>query len=157
MVAAGADLGTVLSQPASVIMAFAAIRKKKEFALHLTGRDLRPEREPLGEILKIGVPVACQDGVIQIPFILIMVIANQRGVVAALTCNLAPEMILGFFSAQFDFNGCCAGSGGLSGGSVFSGYLVSYGIGGTGRLAFVIGYLYCCVLVFQKEGNKTAL
>ena len=38
MAATGAALGTVLSQTASVIMAFAVIRKKKEFALHLTGR-----------------------------------------------------------------------------------------------------------------------
>ena len=127
MAATGAALGTVLSQTASVIMAFAVIRKKKEFALHLTGRDLRPERETLGKILKIGVPVACQDGFIQISFILITVIANQRGVVAAagvgivekvisflflvpsamlivaaLACNLAPEMILGLFSKEKD-------------------------------------------------------
>lgn len=93
MAATGAALGTVLSQTASVIMAFAVIRKKKEFALHLTGRDLRPERETLGKILKIGVPVACQDGFIQISFILITVIANQRGVVAAAGVGIVEKVI----------------------------------------------------------------
>ena len=33
----------------------------------------------MGNILKIGVPVAFQDGLIQIAFIVIMVIANNRG------------------------------------------------------------------------------
>ena len=93
MAATGAALGTVLSQTASVIMAFAVIRKKKEFALYLTGRDLRPERETLRKILKIGVPVACQDGFIQISFILITVIANQRGVVAAAGVGIVEKVI----------------------------------------------------------------
>lgn len=33
----------------------------------------------MGKILKIGVPIAFQDGLIQIAFIVITIIANQRG------------------------------------------------------------------------------
>ncbi len=37
----------------------------------------------MGQILKIGVPIALQDGFIQIAFIIITIIANRRGLEAA--------------------------------------------------------------------------
>lgn len=42
--------------------------------------DFRPRRDMLGGILKVGVPVAVQDGFIQIAFIVVTVFANRRGV-----------------------------------------------------------------------------
>lgn len=45
------------------------------------------------EILKIGVPVACQDGFIQISFLLITVIANRRGVNVAAAVGIVEKII----------------------------------------------------------------
>ena len=66
MGAAGAAWGTVLSQTASVVLAFLAIRKKKGMMLKLKKQDFVPDRPTLGSILKIGVPVACQLSLIHI-------------------------------------------------------------------------------------------
>ena len=75
----GAALGTTLAQTFSVIISFVAI-KRMNTGLRLTKNDFVPRRSVLGEIVKIGLPVAVQDGCIQIAFIIITVIANKRGV-----------------------------------------------------------------------------
>ena len=41
--------------------------------------DLKPVRTMMGGLLKIGFPIAMQDGFIQIAFIVITIIANRRG------------------------------------------------------------------------------
>ena len=75
---AGAALGTTLSQAISVVVSLAVILKRKT-GISLSKTDFKPCRPVMGNILKIGVPVAFQDGLIQIAFIVIMVIANNRG------------------------------------------------------------------------------
>ena len=75
---AGAALGTTLSQAISVFVSLAVILKRKT-GISLKRTDFRPDRPVMGSILKIGVPVALQDGLIQIAFIVITVIANNRG------------------------------------------------------------------------------
>ena len=90
---AGAALGTTLSQAVSVLVSLAAIRKRHSLALQKS--DLKPRRDVLGKILAIGVPVALQDGFIQISFILITVIANRRGLTDAAAVGIV-EKIIGF-------------------------------------------------------------
>lgn len=75
---AGAALGTTLSQAVSVLVSLAVILKRKT-GIALTRADFRPYRPVMKSILGIGVPVALQDGLIQIAFIVITVIANHRG------------------------------------------------------------------------------
>lgn len=75
---AGAALGTTLSQAISVIVSLAVILKRKT-GISLSKADFRPHRPVMGNILKIGIPVALQDGLIQIAFIVITIIANNRG------------------------------------------------------------------------------
>ena len=53
--------------------------KSRRTNIHVKRSDLRPQPEVLGSILKIGVPVAVQDGCIQVAFMFITVIANHRG------------------------------------------------------------------------------
>lgn len=72
----GAALGTTLSQTLSVILALIAIRKR-DTGIRLTRSDLSPQTAVMGQILKIGVPIALQDGFIQIAFIIITIIANR--------------------------------------------------------------------------------
>lgn len=75
---AGAALGTTLSQAISVIVSLAVILKRKT-GISMTKADFKPYRPIMGNILKIGIPVALQDGLIQIAFIIITIIANNRG------------------------------------------------------------------------------
>lgn len=37
----------------------------------MSANALKPQREVMGEILKVGIPVAIQDGCIQVAFIII--------------------------------------------------------------------------------------
>ena len=90
---AGAALGTTLSQAVSVLVSLIAIRKRHSLALQKS--DFQPCREVLGKILAIGVPVALQDGFIQVSFILITVIANRRGLTDAAAVGIV-EKIIGF-------------------------------------------------------------
>ena len=74
----GAALGTVTAQTASVALALVWLKSRRT-NIHVKRSDLRPQPEVLGSILKIGVPVAVQDGCIQVAFMFITVIANHRG------------------------------------------------------------------------------
>ena len=76
--ASGAALGTTLAQTISVIVALIAIRKK-DTGISLKRSDLKPEGKTLKNILGIGIPISLQDGFIQISFIVITIIVNQRG------------------------------------------------------------------------------
>ena len=87
----GAALGTTLSQMISVIIAAIVIRRKS--LLNISGQDLRPERRTMGGILKIGVPVALQDGFIQVAFIAITAIANGRGLNDAAAVGIVEKFI----------------------------------------------------------------
>lgn len=73
----GAALGTTISQAVSVIVSLIVIVKRK--SLNLTKSDFKLSKNVMKEIIKIGMPVAFQDGLIQISFIIITVIANIRG------------------------------------------------------------------------------
>ena len=90
---AGAALGTTLAQTLSVAVSLTVIVKKK-MGLELRKEHFRPQSEISGEILKIGIPVALQNGFIQIAFIVITVIANRRGLNQAAAVGIV-EMIIG--------------------------------------------------------------
>lgn len=90
--AAGAALGTTLSQTVSVIIAFLVIRGRRT-GLSLTKKVLKPHRETMGRILRIGFPIAMQDGFIQISFIVITIIANRRGLNDAAAVGIVEKII----------------------------------------------------------------
>lgn len=89
---AGAALGTTLSQAISVVFSLTVILRKKS-GISLERRDLHPQRDTMGQLLRIGVPVAAQDGLIQIAFIVITVIANRRGLDAAAAVGIVEKII----------------------------------------------------------------
>lgn len=89
---AGAALGTTLSQAISVVVALTAILRRKGHSF--AQRDaLRPQKNVMARILKIGAPIALQDGLIQIAFILITVIANRRGLTDAAAVGIVEKVI----------------------------------------------------------------
>lgn len=92
MGAAGAALGTVLSQTVSVAAALTVIFKRK-MGISPGREDFRPQAAAMGQILKIGIPVAVQDGFIQIAFIVITVIANRRGLSDAAAVGIVEKFI----------------------------------------------------------------
>ena len=94
MHAAGAAFGTVFSQAASVLIALTAIVKKK--LIIVTRGNFHLDRPVVSNIFKIGFPICIQDGLIQISFIIITVIANSRGVNIAAAVGVV-EKIIGFF------------------------------------------------------------
>lgn len=96
MQATGAALATVLAQSLSVVVSAIAWRHSKN-TLRITRTDFRPERATFAGLLKIGVPVACQDGFIQISFLLITVIANRRGVDVAAAVGIVEKIICFLF------------------------------------------------------------
>ncbi|MDE6603111.1 MAG: MATE family efflux transporter [Lachnospiraceae bacterium] len=90
--AAGAALGTVLGQAVSVLFAFGML-KRRDLGFQVTRRDIRADRETISQILKVGGPIACQDGLIQVAFIVITVIANSRGLVASAAVGIVEKLI----------------------------------------------------------------
>ncbi len=90
--AAGAALGTTISQTISVLISFAVIRKKQMLP-GISGEDLKPKKEILGRILKVGFPVSIQDGFVQISFIVITVFANRRGLSDAAAVGIVEKLI----------------------------------------------------------------
>ena len=89
---AGAALGTTLSQAISVVFSLVVVLRRKS-GISLERRDLHPQRDTMGRLLRIGVPVAAQDGLIQIAFIVITVIANRRGLDAAAAVGIVEKII----------------------------------------------------------------
>ena len=89
---AGAALGTVLSQAFSVGLSLIVIfRKRKD--TELAGIRPSADRKVMGKILKIGLPVALQDGFIQIAFMVITIFANHRGLQDAAAVGIVEKLI----------------------------------------------------------------
>ena len=91
MGASGAALGTTLSQAISVIISLAYIIKNK--SVTVGADDLKPCCTVAGKILKTGFPIALQDGLIQIAFVVITVIANRRGLTDAAAVGIVEKII----------------------------------------------------------------
>ena len=89
---AGAALGTTLSQTISVIVSLWIIRRK-DTGISLKKKHFLPQKDIMGSLLKVGLPVAFQDGFIQISFIVITVIANLRGLNDAAAVGIVEKLI----------------------------------------------------------------
>ena len=87
----GAALGTTVSQAVSVAISLFVIWKRH--SIPLEKRDFKPEKAVIGKILKIGVPIAAQDGLIQVAFIIITIIANRRGLNDAAAVGIVEKFI----------------------------------------------------------------
>ena len=88
----GAALGTTLSQTVSVIVALTMFMKGKT-GITVKKSDFKPRKETMGRLLKIGFPIAMQDGLIQVAFIIITIIANRRGLTDAAAVGIVEKVI----------------------------------------------------------------
>jgi len=89
---AGAALGTTVSQAISVIVSLFVIVRRKT-GISLRPSDFRPKRNVCGTIVKVGIPIAFQDGLIQIAFIIITIIANKRGLTDSAAVGIVEKVI----------------------------------------------------------------
>lgn len=96
MKADGAALATVIAQAISVgISLFNMLASKKR--IKISKGDLKINGQIMTNILKIGLPVCCQDGFIQISFLIITIIANRRGVEVAAAVGIVEKIITFLF------------------------------------------------------------
>lgn len=65
--------------------------------IHIKKEDLHLQSQVFKHILKVGFPVAIQDGCIQIAFIIITIIANSRGLNDAAAVGIVEKMITAIF------------------------------------------------------------
>lgn len=89
---AGAALGTTLSQTASVLISLTALARRG-LGVPLTREDFKLRGQTAGELLRIGAPVALQEGFIQISFLVITVLANLRGLNDAAAVGIVEKLI----------------------------------------------------------------
>ena len=89
---AGAALGTTCAQVISVMISLVMIIRQRE-KFSLSRKDFRSNRNVMGQILKIGIPIALQDGFIQVAFMIITIIANQRGLNDAAAVGIVEKII----------------------------------------------------------------
>ncbi len=92
----GAAFGTVVGQTISVVVALIVIFCRKN-RIRLSGSDFRPRWETMGGLLRIGVPIAVQDGLIQVAFLIITIIANMRGLNDAAAVGIVEKLITFIF------------------------------------------------------------
>ena len=89
---AGAALGTTLAQAISVVFALVVILRR-ESGISVDKSHFKPKKPVLGNILKIGVPIAVQDGLIQVAFVAITIIANRRSLTDAAAVGIVEKII----------------------------------------------------------------
>lgn len=91
MGAAGAALATVFAQGVSVFISFILIRRKR-LPFEFSRKFIRFEKDFIGTELKLGVPVALQELLVGISFLLIQTIVNSFGVVASAGVGVAEKV-----------------------------------------------------------------
>ncbi len=89
--ASGAAYGTVIAQAISVVCSLISIRKRK--LIQIQKEDFKLEKEYFQPVLKTGIPVSLQDGLIQISFLIITMIANRRGVEVSAAVGIVEKII----------------------------------------------------------------
>ncbi len=92
MDAAGAALATVLAQLVSVIASLLVLRRQK-LPVSFAFAQCRIHRQELKKILNIGIPIALQEAMVQISFLVINTIVNHMGLMPSAGYGVAQKII----------------------------------------------------------------
>lgn len=92
--ALGAAIATVCAQGVSVAVSLLVV-SRRGLGFPFSPRDIRFHRVKVGRILRLGTPVALQDGLVSISFLVILSIVNSLGLVASAGVGVA-EKLCGF-------------------------------------------------------------
>lgn len=88
---AGAALATILAQAVSVVMSLMIIRRQK-LPFTVTRRDIGFNSE-IGTFLKLGVPLALQECLTNISFLILCAIINNMGLEASSGYGIAQKVV----------------------------------------------------------------
>ncbi len=88
---AGAALATVMAQGVSVLLSLIIIKRVK-LPFRLTRRDIRLRKRIVKRILFLGIPIALQDLLVSISFLVILAIVNSLGLVASAGVGVAEKL-----------------------------------------------------------------
>lgn len=94
MAAAGAAIATVFAQGISVVLSLSII-KKQGLPFAFGKKDLHLRKNIVSKVLRLGFPIALQDLLVCISFLVITAIVNGLGVIASAGIGVA-EKICGF-------------------------------------------------------------
>lgn len=87
----GAAIATVFAQVVSVVISFFLIRKK-ELPFEIHRQNIRLHGWNLHNMLKLGTPIALQDLLVSISFLIILAIVNSMGVIASAGVGVAEKV-----------------------------------------------------------------
>lgn len=90
--AAGAAMATVLAQVVSVIISLLIIVKKSDMPFKLNKADLRFDKPSVGKIFRIGTPIALQDFLVGISFLVLLAIVNNISVETSAGVGVAEKV-----------------------------------------------------------------
>ena len=76
--AVGAAIATIFAQAMSVVLSVLIIRKR-QLPFDFSRKDIRPNAAHIRPILRLGVPIALQDLLVSISFLVILAIVNNIG------------------------------------------------------------------------------
>lgn len=96
MASSGAALATIIGQAISVLISLEFLRVKG-LGFNVKKSDYRIDRVSLKNLISVGVPVAFQDGFIQVAFIVITIIANSRGLIVSASVGVVEKIICFLF------------------------------------------------------------
>ena len=88
---AGAALATVFAQAVSVVVSLLILRKR-ELPFQLEKKDFRFEREIIRKVTSLGVPIALQDLLVGISFLVLLAIVNGLGLIASAGMGVAQKV-----------------------------------------------------------------
>ncbi|CDM70271.1 MATE efflux family protein [Clostridium bornimense] len=91
--AIGAAIATASSQGISFIIALFYIIKRG-FSFKITRKDFRLDKESAKCILKVGFPLALQDALINVSFLIITAVINTMGLVASAAVGVVEKIIV---------------------------------------------------------------
>ena len=92
MGAAGAALATIISQAISVLISVIFLARRRS-ELGLEKSDLKIDRSVFKKLFGVGFPIACQDGFVQVGFLVLTAIANARGLESAAAVGIVEKVI----------------------------------------------------------------
>jgi len=94
LAAAGAALATVMAQALSVAICLVVI-KKRGLPFPFTAKDMNLSLRPITATMRLGAPIALQDLLVSLSFMVILAIVNSLGLVASAGVGVA-EKLCGF-------------------------------------------------------------
>lgn len=107
MGAAGAALATTLSQGISFIVSLFYM-KRKGFSFPLNRSHFRLERYSAVRIFKVGMPIALQDALVNVSFLIITAIINTMGLIASAAVGVVEKIIVFAFLLPSSFSSAVA-------------------------------------------------